>query len=88
MTKPDVSIQGITFPCKNSIFQDPLQSLFSLMNQILGLDDDRLVFEVMAWCLLEVSQSKSSKCINFDEFLAEKIHFQLEKFHLERTFKF
>ena len=32
MTKPNVSIEGLTFPYENSIFQDPLQSLFSLMS--------------------------------------------------------
>ena len=88
MTKHDVSIEGLTFPRKNSIFQDPFQSLFSLMSQVLGLDDDRLVFEVMIGCLLEVSHSKSPKCLNFGEFLAEKIHSQLENFHLEKTFRF
>ena len=55
MTKPDVSIDGLNFPYENSIFQDPLLSLFSLMSRILGLDDDRLVFEVMVGCLLELS---------------------------------
>ena len=58
------------------------------MSRILGLDDDRLAFEVMVGCLLEVSQSKSSKCLIFDEFLVEKIHSQLENFHLEKTLKF
>lgn len=58
MTKPNVTIEGLTFPCENSIFQDPLQSLFSLMSRILGLDDDRLIYEVMVGCLLEVSSPK------------------------------
>ena len=88
MNKPDVSIKGLAFPFENSIFQDPLQSSFSLMSQVLGLDDNSLVSEVMIGCLLEESQSKSPKCLNFDEFLAEKIHSQLENFHLENTFKF
>lgn len=58
MTKNDVSIGGFTFPCENSIFQDPLQSLFSLMSRVLDLDDDRMISEVMVGCLLKVSQSK------------------------------
>ena len=66
MTKPDVSIEGLAFPCKNSIFQDPLQSLFSLMSRGLGLDDDKLVSEVMIGCLLEAIQCKSPKRLNFD----------------------
>ena len=74
MTKHDVSIGGFTFPCENSIFQDPLQSLFSLMSRVVGLDDDRIVSKVMVGCLLEVSQSKIPKCLYFDEFLAKKIH--------------
>ena len=88
MNKLDVSIEGLSFLCENSIFQDPFQSLFSLMSRVLGLDDDRVVFEVTIGCLLKVSQSKSPKCLNFDEFLVEKIHSQLENFHLEKTFKF
>ena len=74
MNKPDVSIEGLTFPYENSIFQDPLQSLFSLMSRVSGLVDDRLVSEVMVGCLLEVTQSKIPKCLYFDEVLAEKIH--------------
>ena len=58
------------------------------MSQVLGLDDDRLIFEVMIGRLLEVSQYKSPKFFNFDEFLAKKIHSQLENFHSEKTFKF
>ena len=58
------------------------------MSKVFGLDDDKLVSEVMVGCMLEVSHSKSSKCLNFDEFLDEKIHSQLENFQLEKTFMF
>ena len=58
------------------------------MSLVLSLDDDRLVSEVMIGCLLEVSQSKIPKCLNFDELMAEKIHSRLENFHLDKVFKF
>lgn len=59
------------------------------MSQILGLNDDRLVSEVMLGFLVKFSQSEEQiKCLNFDEFLVEKIHSQLMNFDTEKCFKY
>ena len=67
--KIDQSIEGLFLPYSIEIFNDYVQPLFSLMRQILGLDDDRLVSEVMLGFLVKFCQSEEQiKCINFDEF--------------------
>lgn len=54
MFKPDVSPTHATFPYDISLFTKPIQAVFSLMSQILGLDSDQLVTKVMVGtlCLL------------------------------------
>ena len=56
-----------------------MQSFFSLLGQILGHNDDTMVDEVMIGCLLKSSKLISHKYLEFDEFLANKVHSQLEK---------
>lgn len=59
------------------------------MSHILGLDDDRLVSEVMLGFIIKFSQSEEQiKCLNFDEFLVDKIHSQLMIFHTEKCFRY
>ena len=54
--KPNQSIHQTPLPYHVKIFQDPIQSIFSLLCQILGYDDDRLVDEVMLGFLLKSNQ--------------------------------
>ena len=42
----------------------------------------------MIGCVFKESHLESNKCINFDEFLAEKIHSQVENFHMVKIFKY
>lgn len=73
--KPSESIQDMSFPYDVNIFQDEVQVVFSVLSQILGLDNDKLVIEVMLGFLMSLSQSElESKCLNFDKFLVEIIH--------------
>ena len=59
------------------------------MSQILGLDDDRFVSEVMLGFTAKFLQSQEQiKCINFDEFLVEKIHSQIINFHTKKCFRY
>lgn len=51
--KVDQTIEGIFLPYSINIFNDSFQPLFSLMSQILGLDDDRQVSEVMLGFLVK-----------------------------------
>ena len=56
------------------------------MSQILGIDSDIMVFEVMLGILLYPSQSKVG--IKFDELLVEEINSHLDKFHLDKHFRY
>ena len=53
---------------------------FSL-SQILGLDNDILVTEVMVGTVCLVSQSVKEFALSFDQYLVDKISYQLEHFH-------
>ena len=79
--KPNVSLTHAIFPYDLSLFTEPIQAIFSLMSQILGLYSDQLVIEAMVGTLCLVSQSKEKICINYDEFLVERMSSQLDNFH-------
>ena len=69
------------FPYDLSSILDPIQAIFSLLSQILGLDSDQSLIEVMVGILYQVSQSNEHKAYRYEEFLAEIITSQLEKFN-------
>ena len=58
LLKPEVNQPHATFPYDISSFSEPIQAIFSLLSQILGLDSDQFVTEVMIGTLYIVSQSK------------------------------
>ena len=58
----------------------------SLLIQILGLNSNIMVSEVMLGILLYLSQFEAA--IKFYDFLAEEINSQLEKFHLDKHFRY
>ena len=69
------TIKDISFSYDVNLFQDSVQVVFSLLSQILGLDNDKLVIEVILGFLMKLSHSESkSKFLNFDEFLDRIIH--------------
>jgi len=53
-----------------------IQSAYSILSHILGLDNDKYVVEVMLGFLLTFFQleSKLSVCISFDKFVADNVH--------------
>lgn len=67
-----------------------VQWVYSLLSQVLGLDNDKYVVEVMLGFLLIFFKSKfgQSVRINFDKFLADTIHKQLVNFHSLRHFRY
>ena len=81
MFRPDVSPSNFTFPYDLTLFIEPIQVVFSLLSQILGLDSDRYVTEVMVGTICLVSQSRKEFASNFDEYLVERISSQLKNFH-------
>ena len=72
LLKPEVNQAHATIPYDISLFYEPIQSIFPLMSQILGLDIDQLVTEVMVETFYLVSQSKEKHFFKYDEFLDEK----------------
>ena len=80
MFKPDVIPSNHAFPYDSSLFSKPLQAVFSIPSQILGLEDDRKVTEIMVGIVCLVSQSAKEINLSFDQYLAEKIAYQLGHF--------
>ena len=80
MFKPDVSASNHAFPYDSSLFSEPLQPAFSILSQILGLEDDSKVTEIMVGVICLVSQSSKEINLSFNQYLAEKIAYQLGHF--------
>ena len=80
MFKPDISPSNYSFPYDISLFSETLQAVFSLLSQILGLEDDKTVTEIMVGIVCLVSQSAKEFNLSFDQYLAERIAYQLEHF--------
>lgn len=53
LLKPNKNTDTMSLPCDIGVFQKPVQLFFSLLSQILGLDDDSLVAEVIIGFLLK-----------------------------------
>ena len=83
MFKPDVSPSNHAFPYDNSLFSKPLQAAFSILSQILGLEDDSKVTEIMVGVICLVSQSSKEINLSFDQYLAKRITYQLGHFQFD-----
>ena len=66
MFKPDINPSNHAFPYDNSLFSEPLQAIFFILSQILGLEDDRKVTEIMVGIVSLVSQSTKEINLSFD----------------------
>ena len=55
MFKLDISPSNYSFPYDISLFFETLQAIFSLLSQILGLEDDKTVTEIMVGIVCLVS---------------------------------
>ena len=66
MFKPDISPSNHVFPYDSSLFSEPLQVVFSILSQILGLEDDKIVIEIMVGIVCLVSQSAKEVSLSFD----------------------
>ena len=87
---PDTDTQGLKYPCNISSFRREVQTVLSLLSQVLGLDHDREVSEVMLGFLVvyyEADKSKSSVTVTFDQFLSERINGQLANFQFLHKFR-
>jgi hypothetical protein len=67
-----------------------VQWVFSLLSQILGLDNEKYVVKVMLSFLLTFFKSEPGLPIhiNFDQFLVDTTHKQLVNFHSLRHFRY
>ena len=66
MFKPEISPSKHSFPYDISLFTETLQAVFSLLSQILGLEDDKIVTEIMVGIVCLVSQSAKEFNLSFD----------------------
>ena len=66
MFRPDASPSKHAFPYDRSLFSEPLQAAFSILSQILRLEDDSKVTEIMVGVICLVSQSSKEVNLNFD----------------------
>ena len=55
--------------------------VFSLLSQIFGLEDDKLVTKSMVGTICLVSQCTKEFNLSFDQYLVENISYQLEHFN-------
>ena len=81
MFRSDVIPSNYTFPYDISLFIETIQAMFALLSEILGLDNDQFVTEVMVGIVYLISQSTKEFTLNFDQFLIDRISYQLEHFH-------
>ena len=89
MFKPEISPSNHSFPYDISLFTETLQAIFSLLSQILGLEDDKTITEIMVGNVCPISQSAKEFNINFDQYLVEIISYQLGHFHSDgKTFNY
>ena len=77
-------------PMNVNIMVIEVQWVFSLLSQVLGLNNEKYVDEVMLGFLLTFFKSESgmSVYISFDQFLVDNIHIQLVNFRSLRHFKY
>lgn len=80
MFKPDISPLNYAFPYDSYLFAEALQAIFSILSQILGLEDDKIVTEIMVGIVFLVSQFTKEVSLSFDQYLEEMIAYQLEHF--------
>ena len=64
--KSDISPSNHAFPYDSSLFSEPLQAVFSILSQILGLEDDKKVTEIMVGIVCLVIQSAKEINLSFD----------------------
>ena len=83
MFKPDISPSNYAFPYDSSLLSEALQAIFSVLSQILGLQDYKTVTEIMVGIVCLVSQSAKEVSLSFDHYLAERIAYQLEHFQFD-----
>ena len=89
MFKPDISPSNYSFPYDISLFSETLQPVFSLVSQILGLEDDKTITKIMVGIVCLVSQSAKEFNLSFDQYLVERISYQLEHFQSNgKTFNY
>ena len=89
MFQLDISPFNFSFPYDISIFSETLQVVFSLLSQILGLENDKSITEVMVGTIYLVSQFVKKFNLSFDQYLVERISYQLEHFHSNgKTFSY
>jgi hypothetical protein len=89
MFLPNISPSNFSFPYDISLFTETVQVVFSLLSQFLGLENDKSVTYVMVGTVYLVSQSVKEFELSFDQYIADRISYQLEHFNSDgKTFNY
>ena len=80
MFKLEIRPSNHSFPYEISLFTETLQAVFSLLSQIFGLEDDKIVTKIMAGIACLVSHSIKEFNLSFDQYLVEIISYQFGHF--------
>jgi hypothetical protein len=90
IVKPEHLSKDLSLLMSVSVMAIEVQWVYSLLTQILGLDNDKNVVDVMLGFLLSFCQSESiqSVYINFDKFIIDNIHKQLVNFESLKHFRY
>ena len=75
MFLPDISPSNFSFPYDIFVFIETIQAVFSILNQILGLENDKSITEVMVGTICLVSQSVNEFELGFDQYIADRISY-------------
>jgi hypothetical protein len=77
-------------PMNVNVMVNEIQWAYSILSQILGLDNDKYEVEVMLGFLLTFFQLESSEsvCISFEGFIDDNVHKQLLNFQSLRHFRY
>jgi hypothetical protein len=88
--KPEHYSRSLSLPMNVNFMVFEIQWACSILNHILGLDNEKYVVEVMLGFLLTFFQkeSRQSVCISFEGFIADNVLKQLVNFQSLRNFKY
>ena len=81
MFQPDIIPSNYTFPYDISLVIETIQVVFSLVSQTLGFENDKSVTAVIVGTIFLVSQYVKEFALSFDQYLVDKISYQLQHFH-------
>jgi hypothetical protein len=90
IVKPEHISESLSLPMNVNIMVIEVQWACSILNKILGLDNDKYAVEVMLGFMLTFFQLESSQSvhISFEGFIVDNVHRQQVNFQSLRNFRY